>query len=80
MPALGYWKRRTGCELGSRALVVGSVETWVSSYLCLALFAGVGLHELFGWWADPVGALPCSGHHLARLGKPRRGPGTRGRR
>jgi hypothetical protein len=28
------------------------------SYLSLALLAGVGLHELFGWWwADPVGAL-----------------------
>jgi Co/Zn/Cd efflux system component len=26
--------------------------------LSLALLAGVGLHELFGWWwADPVGAL-----------------------
>jgi divalent metal cation (Fe/Co/Zn/Cd) transporter len=26
--------------------------------LSLVLLAGVGLHELFGWWwADPVGAL-----------------------
>jgi divalent metal cation (Fe/Co/Zn/Cd) transporter len=30
----------------------------VCSYLSLALLAGIGLHELFGWWwADPVGAL-----------------------
>jgi divalent metal cation (Fe/Co/Zn/Cd) transporter len=58
MPALAYWKQRTGREMGSRALVADSVETWVCSYLSLALLAGVGLHELFGWWwADPVGAL-----------------------
>jgi divalent metal cation (Fe/Co/Zn/Cd) transporter len=58
MPALAYAKQRTGRELGSRALVADSVETWVCSYLSLALLAGVGLHELLGWWwADPVGAL-----------------------
>lgn len=58
MPALAYMKQRTGREMGSRALVADSVETWVCSYLSLALLAGVGLHELFGWWwADPVGAL-----------------------
>jgi cation diffusion facilitator family transporter len=58
MPVLAYGKQRTGRELGSRALVADSVETWVCSYLSLALLAGVGLHELFGWWwADPVGAL-----------------------
>ncbi len=58
MPVLAYAKQRTGRELGSRALVADSVETWVCSYLSLALLAGVGLHELFGWWwADAVGAL-----------------------
>jgi len=58
MPALAYGKQRTGRELGSRALVADSVETWVCSYLSLALLAGVGLHALFGWWwADAVGAL-----------------------
>lgn len=58
MPVLAYVKQRTGRELGSRALVADSVETWVCSYLSLALLAGVGLHELFGWWwADAVGAL-----------------------
>jgi divalent metal cation (Fe/Co/Zn/Cd) transporter len=58
MPVLAYGKQRTGRELGSRALVADSVETWVCSYLSLALLAGVGLHELFGWWwADAVGAL-----------------------
>jgi divalent metal cation (Fe/Co/Zn/Cd) transporter len=58
MPALAYAKQRTGRQLHSRALVADSVETWVCSYLSLALLAGVGLHELLGWWwADPVGAL-----------------------
>jgi divalent metal cation (Fe/Co/Zn/Cd) transporter len=58
MPALAYMKQRTGREMGSRALVADAAETWVCSHLSLALLAGVGLHELFGWWwADPVGAL-----------------------
>jgi cation diffusion facilitator family transporter len=58
MPALAWWKQRTGREMGSRALVADAAETWVCSYLSLALLAGVGLHELFGWWwADAVGAL-----------------------
>jgi divalent metal cation (Fe/Co/Zn/Cd) transporter len=58
MPALAWWKQRTGRQMGSRALVADAAETWVCSYLSLALLAGVGLHELFGWWwADPVGAL-----------------------
>ena len=58
MPALAWWKQRTGREMGSRALVADAAETWVCSYLSLALLAGVGLHALFGWWwADPVGAL-----------------------
>lgn len=58
MPLLAYWKTRTGREMGSRALQADAVETWVCSYLSLALLAGVGLYAAFGWaWADPVGAL-----------------------
>jgi cation diffusion facilitator family transporter len=58
MPALAWWKQRTGRQMGSRALVADAAETWVCSYLSLALLAGIGLHALFGWWwADPVGAL-----------------------
>jgi divalent metal cation (Fe/Co/Zn/Cd) transporter len=58
MPALAYAKQRTGREMGSRALVADSNETWVCSYLSLALLVGVGAFALFGWWwADPVGAL-----------------------
>ncbi|HTE70265.1 MAG TPA: cation transporter [Actinomycetes bacterium] len=58
MPALAWSKQRTGREMGSRALVADAMETWVCSYLSLALLAGVGLYFLFDWWwADAVGAL-----------------------
>lgn len=58
MPVLAYLKGRTGRQMGSRALVADSKETWVCSYLSLALLLGVGLNFAFGWWwADPVGAL-----------------------
>jgi divalent metal cation (Fe/Co/Zn/Cd) transporter len=58
MPALAYGKQRVDRELGSRALAADSMETWVCSYLSLALLAGVGLYTLLGWWwADTVGAL-----------------------
>jgi divalent metal cation (Fe/Co/Zn/Cd) transporter len=57
MPALAYWKCRTGREMGSRALQADAVETWVCSYLSLALLIGVGAYAAFGRaWADPVGA------------------------
>jgi cation diffusion facilitator family transporter len=58
MPTLAYLKGRTGREMGSRALVADSVETWVCAYLSVALLAAVGLNAAFGWWwADPLGAL-----------------------
>jgi cation diffusion facilitator family transporter len=58
MPTLAYWKGRTGREMGSRALQADAIETWVCSYLSLALLLGVGAYGAFGWaWADPVGAL-----------------------
>jgi divalent metal cation (Fe/Co/Zn/Cd) transporter len=58
MPALAWWKQRTGRQMHSRALVADAAETWVCSYLSLVLLAGVGLYALFGWWwADAVGAL-----------------------
>ena len=58
MPVLAFLKGRTGREMGSRALVADSKETWVCSYLSLALLLGIGLNAAFGWWwADPVGAL-----------------------
>lgn len=58
MPTLAYLKGKTGREMGSEALVADSKETWVCSYLSLALLLGVGLYAAFGWWwADPVAAL-----------------------
>lgn len=58
MPTLALLKQRTGREMNSRALQADAIETWVCSYLSLALLLGVGLNEAFGWaWADPVGAL-----------------------
>ncbi len=58
MPLLAWAKQRTGGEMGSRALVADSKETWVCSYLSLALLVGVGLYAVAGWWwADPVAAL-----------------------
>lgn len=58
MPTLAYFKGKTGREMGSEALQADAAETWVCSYLSLALLAGVGLYAAFGWWwADPVGAL-----------------------
>lgn len=58
MPTLALLKQRTGREWGSRAMAADAAETWVCSYLSLALLAGLGLHELFGWWwADAVGGL-----------------------
>jgi divalent metal cation (Fe/Co/Zn/Cd) transporter len=58
MTALAAIKQRVGKEMGSRALVADSKETWVCSYLSLTLLLGVGAYAAFGWWwADPVGAL-----------------------
>lgn len=58
MPALAFAKQRVGREMGSRALVADSKETWVCSYLSLSLLLGVGAYAVVGWWwADPVGAL-----------------------
>lgn len=58
MPALAWAKQRTGRVMGSRAVIAEAKETWVCSYLSLALLAGVGLYALAGWWwADPVAAL-----------------------
>jgi divalent metal cation (Fe/Co/Zn/Cd) transporter len=58
MPTLAFAKQRVGKEMGSRALVADSKETWVCSYLSLTLLFGIGAYAVVGWWwADPVGAL-----------------------
>jgi len=58
MPTLAVLKQRVGKEMGSRALVADSKETWVCSYMSLSLLLGIGAYAVVGWWwADPVGAL-----------------------
>jgi divalent metal cation (Fe/Co/Zn/Cd) transporter len=57
MPTLAFVKQRVGKEIGSRALVADSKETWVCSYVSLTLLLGVGAYALLGWWSDSVGAL-----------------------
>lgn len=58
MPVLAFFKGRTGREMDSEALKADAAETWVCSYLSLALLVGVGFYAAFGWWwADSVGAL-----------------------
>jgi divalent metal cation (Fe/Co/Zn/Cd) transporter len=58
MTGLAAVKQRVGKQMGSRALVADSKETWVCSYLSLSLLLGTGAHAVFGWWwADPIGAL-----------------------
>ena len=58
MTARASLKQRVGKEMGSRAVVADSKETWVCSYLSLSLLLGVGAYAVVGWWwADPVGAL-----------------------
>ena len=57
MPVLAYTKQQTGQQMGSEALQVDAVETWVCGFFRSSC-SGVGLHAAFGWWwADAVGAL-----------------------
>ena len=50
MPTLDFVKQRVGTEMGSRALVADSKETWVCSYLSLTLSLDVGAYAVVGWW------------------------------
>jgi divalent metal cation (Fe/Co/Zn/Cd) transporter len=58
MPTLAVLKQRVGREWGSRALLADAAETWVCSFLSVALLLGLALNALAGWWwADAVGGL-----------------------
>jgi cation diffusion facilitator family transporter len=51
-------KRRTGIDLGSRALIADAQQTYACWYLSVVTLAGLALNAAFGWWwADPVAAL-----------------------
>ncbi|WP_102159263.1 cation transporter [Zhihengliuella halotolerans] len=58
MPALSWFERRTGRELGSASAVADSKQTLICSYLSAVLLVGLLLNSLLGWsWADAVAAL-----------------------
>lgn len=58
MPALSWFERRTGRELGSASAIADSKQTLICSYLSAVLLVGLLLNSLLGWaWADPVAAL-----------------------
>lgn len=62
MPALSWFERRTGVELGSASAIADSRQTLICSYLSAALLVGLLLNSLFGWaWADSVAALFIAG-------------------
>jgi len=62
MPALSWFERRTGRELGSATAVADSRQTLLCAYLSAALLVGLLLNSLLGWaWADSVAALVIAG-------------------
>ena len=62
MPAVAWFERRTGRELGSPTAIADSRQLVLCSYLSAALLVGLVLNAAFGWWwADPVSALFIAG-------------------
>jgi divalent metal cation (Fe/Co/Zn/Cd) transporter len=62
MPALSWFERRTGRELGSATAVADSKQTLLCAYLSGALLLGLLLNTLFGLaWADSIAALVIAG-------------------
>lgn len=62
MPALSWFERYTGRELGSVTAVADSKQTLLCAYLSAALLVGLLLNTLFGWaWADSIAALVIAG-------------------
>lgn len=58
MPALSWVQRRTGRQLGSRAVVADGTQTLLCTYLSAVLLVGLVLNATLGWsWADPVAGL-----------------------
>ena len=58
MPALSWFERRTGRELGSASAVADSRQTLICAWLSAVLLIGLLLNSLLGWtWADPLAAL-----------------------
>jgi len=58
MPLLAWWETRTGRELGSKSVLADAKQLLLCVYLSGAVFVGLLLNSLFGWWwADSVAAL-----------------------
>lgn len=58
MPFISWAQRRTGRELGSRAVVADGTQTLLCTYLSAVLLAGLVLNATLGWsWADPLAGL-----------------------
>ena len=58
MPLLSWAQRRTGRELGSRAVVADGTQTLLCTYLSAVLLVGLVLNAWLGWsWADPIAGL-----------------------
>ncbi len=58
MPLIAWQTRKTGKQIGSKALVADSTETIACSFLSVALLLGLGANYLFGFWqADPIVGL-----------------------
>ena len=61
MPFLAWAQRRTGRALGSNAVVAGSTQTLLCTWMSAALLGGLVLNATLGWaWADPVAGLVIS--------------------
>jgi divalent metal cation (Fe/Co/Zn/Cd) transporter len=62
MPALSWFERRTGRELGSASAVADSKQTLICAALSAVLLVGLVLTSTAGWWwADAVAALVIAG-------------------
>lgn len=58
MPALAWYETRTGRELGSKSVLADAKQLLLCVYLSGAVFIGLILNSIFGWWwADSVAAL-----------------------
>ena len=58
MPALAWFETRTGRELNSKSVIADARQLLLCVYLSGAVFVGLILNSLFGWWwADSVAAL-----------------------
>lgn len=58
MPVLAWFEVRTGRELDSKSVIADAKQLILCIYLSGAVFLGLVLNSVFGWWwADSVAAL-----------------------